>query len=185
MNLVESQIPPSADYSISAGTANLVGLAILIPSVLLVGFGLQVSQGAPVWQVLMQAPLAAVFGAVILGCVAHELLHAAGFIYWGRCDRSSVSFGMNWRALSPYAHCSSPMEAAAYRKAALLPGVVLGAVPLLMGFSLASVSLILFGAIMLIMATGDLLLIWLIRSVPGQTKILDHPTRVGCVLPEI
>ena len=61
----------------------------------------------------------------------HEGLHALGFRLLGRAPRSAVRLGFQRRTLTPYANCTAPVRANAYRATALLPGAVLGAGPVL------------------------------------------------------
>jgi hypothetical protein len=74
------------------------------------------------------------------------------------------------------------MPAGAYRVAALLPALLLGIIPYLGGLFVASAPLALFGAIFTLAAGADILVVWLIRKVDRHTKVLDHPSRVGCVV---
>ncbi len=172
----------TTDFTFSAGKANLIGLVAIVPVLVTVGLLLELIHGASIWTLLMAASLPSLLVAVVLGCFAHELLHAFGFVAIGRANYSDVSFGMNWKALSPYAHCSAPLSATAYRVAALLPALVLGLIPMAIGFAINSVWLILFATVMIILAVGDFMIIWLIRSVPGNASVLDHPDTVGCLV---
>ena len=43
----------------------------------------------------------------------HELLHAAGFLAFGRVSRRDVRIGIHRRTLTPYAACSVPVSARA------------------------------------------------------------------------
>ena len=118
--------------------------------------------------------------ALLLGIVAHELLHAIGFVWLGKVAWSEVKFGFSWKGLAPYAHCRRPLPATAYRAATLLPGLVLGVLPGLIGVAIGSWWLVLWGIFMLIAAGGDLAVWWAIRSVPADALVLDHPTKAGC-----
>jgi hypothetical protein len=72
-----------------------------------------------------------------------------------------------------------PLPASRYRVAVALPGLLLGLIPTVAGIALQSEELTLYGAIMLVGAVGDMLILWLLRSVRGDTLVLDHPTRAG------
>ena len=63
----------------------------------------------------------------------HELIHAiffAAFSENGWCD---VKIGILWRKLTPYAHCRKPLLVFQYRIALLMPGIILGLVPMIAG----------------------------------------------------
>ena len=117
---------------------------------------------------------------LLLGSLAHELLHALGFIIFGRVKMSDLKLGIIWRYLTPYAHCRVAVSARAYRFALLLPYILLGVLPVIFSYLLSLVWLNIYGTIFCLLAGGDLLVFWLIRHVPSQYKLLDHPSLCGC-----
>ncbi|MDQ3586789.1 MAG: hypothetical protein M3375_00315 [Actinomycetota bacterium] len=71
------------------------------------------------------------------------------------------------------------MTAAAYRKAALLPGLVTGLLPMAVGLATGLAPLTLAGAALLGAAGGDWAVVYAIRRVPGDRLVRDHPSEVG------
>ena len=61
-----------------------------------------------------------------------------------------------------------------------VPALALGVLPVAVGMAIGHGFLLVWGAFMLHAATGDLIVLWTIRSVPGRARVLDHPERVGC-----
>lgn len=118
--------------------------------------------------------------AFAAGIFIHELLHAVGFVWAGKAPVTAVKFGFSWQGLAPYAHCAEPMRAAAYRLSIILPGLVLGILPGILGVILQSWFLVLWGILMTIAAGGDLAVLLAIRHVPGAAWVRDHPTKAGC-----
>jgi hypothetical protein len=119
---------------------------------------------------------------LFVGILAHEGVHAVGFRLFGGVPWSSISFGVIWKALTPYAHTSTAMPAGGYRQAVLLPGLVTGLVPALIGLAVGSDVLSLAGAVLLGSAGGDWTVWQAIRSVPSSTLVADHPTDIGAVV---
>lgn len=115
---------------------------------------------------------------LVLSVVVHEVLHAVGYTLVGRVSWREVRFGTKW--LMVYVHCRVPMTASAYRIAVVLPGVILGLVPGMMGLAWGNAWLTVYGTLMTISALGDLMILWLIRSVPGDVRVQDHPSAPGC-----
>ncbi len=113
-----------------------------------------------------------------LGVVTHELLHGLGFVLTGRVPWRQVQFGVKWGLA--YAHCKVPLSAWVYRVATALPGILLGLLPGLLGLLVGNAWLTVYGAIMSVAALGDVLILWLLRSVPGEARVLDHPSAPGC-----
>ena len=116
----------------------------------------------------------------ILGIVAHEGLHAVGWAVFGRIPWRHIEFGI--KSLTPYTHCSVPISVMAYRLGAALPGFALGVMPAGIGLLLGSGWLVLWGAVFAAAASGDFIILWLIRRTPNEALVLDHPDRAGCVI---
>ncbi|HYJ80286.1 MAG TPA: DUF3267 domain-containing protein [Longimicrobiaceae bacterium] len=117
---------------------------------------------------------------LVASIVVHEALHALGFVAVGGAPRGAIHFGVDRRTLSPFAGCTAPLRARAYRGAVLLPSLVLGVAPVVAGLVTGSGWPTLWGALMLFCAGGDFAALWAMRAVPGDARVLDHPERVGC-----
>lgn len=115
----------------------------------------------------------------VLSFFVHEGLHGLGYRLGGGRPED-LKYGFQWSTLMPYAHCASPLSARAYRLAVALPGVVLGVLPALVGLSFGWGAVTLFGVLCLGPAGGDACLLWALRRVPGDARVVDHPTEIGC-----
>jgi hypothetical protein len=116
--------------------------------------------------------------------VLHELCHAIGWIIFARVPASHISFGFAWKTLSPYAHAKTPMRADGYRGGVVLPGILTGLLPTLAGILTGQAWLTVPGAVLLSGALGDALVWWVIRDVPGDALVIDHPKNAGCYVIE-
>ena len=175
----------SPDRSASLLAANGYALAFAVPllAVLVVPFGLlwgwtAVGDGAAWWAARPAVALAALAG----GTLAHEALHALAWRSAADLPPGSVRLGFNWKALTPYAHCSAPMRARAYRIGAAAPGVVLGLAPAAGALATGNGALLAFALLFTLAAGGDALTLWLLRGVPPGARVVDHPTRAGCLV---
>jgi hypothetical protein len=120
-----------------------------------------------------------------LSLFVHEGLHGLGYRLGG-ARPGEVKYGIQWARLMPYAHCEIPLTARAYRLAGALPGLVLGVLPAVVGLCSGWGALTLFGVLELGLAGGDASLLWALRRVPGDARVIDHPTEVGCrILPPV
>jgi len=126
--------------------------------------------------------LPVLLSAIVAGTLAHEGLHALGWMVAGGGNFSSVKFGFYWKTLTPYAHFTRPITAKAYRVGIVLPGIVVGLLPAVAGYLVPEPSLILFGGFFLGGAAGDVMGLWAARNIPPAALVLDHPSRVGCIL---
>jgi hypothetical protein len=153
-----------------------VGPLLAVPGLFLLLWGWpRMAQTAPVlfrWEILLPSLLG--------GIVAHELLHAATWMLTGTVPRRSIRFGIQWKTVTPYAHCSVPMPARAYRVGAAVPGVLLGLLPAAIGLVAGDAAWMLYGTFFTIAAAGDAIVLWVLRGIPGTALVEDHPTRAGC-----
>jgi len=125
-------------------------------------------------------PLLPSLGLMAGAVLVHELLHAVGFLVFGRAPRRDVRLGFQSRTLTPFACCRVPVTAIAYRAAGLLPAAVLGGLPVLAAWATGSATLLLWGWLMLALAGGDMAAMWAMRNVPAGALVVDDAARVGC-----
>jgi len=72
-------------------------------------------------------------GAMAGGIVVHEAIH--GLTWQAAAEGgSTVEYGIKWKTRTPYAHLKRPVTARAYRWGTAMPGLVLGAVPLMASY---------------------------------------------------
>ncbi len=157
--------------------ASLLALGLfLLPLVL---FGILHGPSALVGslsEVDIVASLLIVLGAI----VGHEALHAIGWKFFGRLPWSALRFGVDWKTLSPYCHAKAPMRVSAYRIGAILPGLLIGFLPLMLSLVTGNAPWVLFGAFMTSAAVGDLYVLWIIRHLSPNAWVIDHDSHAGC-----
>ncbi len=169
------------DYSISLVRANLIVTLLSLPmAAVMYMFFLFLATPVPISPPATAGRLMLFLALLIAGITLHEVLHAIGWIIAGRLPVSSVSFGFKLRTLSPYAHLREAVPARIYRAGILLPFIVLGLLPYIVGILLANQLVMIYGLFFTLAAGGDLLALWLLRGVPGDVLVEDHPTRAGC-----
>ncbi len=119
------------------------------------------------------------FAALIISISTHELLHGIGYNLGG-ANWSQIKFGVH--GITPYAHCTVPLDVSDYRLAVALPGLMLGLMPAVYGLLIGSFPILIYGVFMTSAASGDALILWLLRDAPPEAKVLDHPSKIGCEL---
>lgn len=119
---------------------------------------------------------------VVVAIVAHEFVHAATWVIFGRFSWRHMSFGIDRKTLSPYAHAQVPMRASAYRIGAAMPLILTGILPAIVALITGSGALILLSSFMISAAVGDLYVIWIIKNVPANALVRDHPSKAGCLV---
>lgn len=116
----------------------------------------------------------------ILGIVLHEFLHGLGFAYASGNNLSVVKYGFDAKTLTPYAHCKVPIKAGPYRIGAALPGVLMGVIPWIVSVILNDAMLFYFSVFFLTAASGDMLILLIIKDVDKNDLVEDHPSAAGC-----
>jgi len=114
-----------------------------------------------------------------IGIIAHELIHG---ITWARYTKNgfkSITFGVLWKMLTPYCHCSEPLKVKHYITGAIMPAIILGFLPFVYSLFTGNVIWLLFGIFFTMAAVGDLMIVNLIRKEDMNSLVLDHPSEVG------
>ncbi len=122
-----------------------------------------------------------VYASIILlvSISLHELIHAFFFAVYAKNKWKNVKIGFIWKYFTPYAHCSEPLKILHYRIALLMPGLLLGIIPLLTGLIFGIYYLLVFGAIFTLSAGGDIIIYILTLNYSKNKMLLDHPTECG------
>ena len=123
-----------------------------------------------------------VFVALILGAVIHELIHGLTWSLFARTGFKSIRFGIIWKAMTPYCHCSEPLRVREYVIGGAMPGIILGILPLVFGIGTGNFFVFTFGLLFAMAAGGDLLIINMLRKESGHSFVQDHPSKIGCFI---
>lgn len=121
---------------------------------------------------------------LVVGIIVHELIHG---LTWGLCAKSgfkSISFGVMWKMLTPYCHCSEPLKVPHYAIGALMPLIALGLFPALVAICLKSLFWLTMAIIFIAAAAGDIMVVWKLRKENRDNMILDHPSEAGYLVYE-
>lgn len=133
------------------------------------------------WGILIYA--LALPAIMIILIVLHELIHGFFFGMYAKSGYKSVSFGVLWKYLTPYCHCSEPLLLKHYIIGAIMPGIILGLIPSILGVVFGNIFLLLIGWFMTLGAAGDLMIIQLLwNEDKNNSYVLDHPSEAGCYI---
>ncbi len=164
------------EMRVSLLTVNVIGTLISIPVLLLFAAAelLLFRHSELGWRQLCY--FVAGFG---LQTIMHELFHAIGYIFDGGLRWNQVKFGVNWKGLSPYCICLSPIALPPFRRAALLPTVVLFPLSVALWLMFQSWWLNLMAASTLAGAVGDFIIFLKSRNYPPNLFIVEHASGAG------
>ena len=176
------------DLSISMAKANLLSIYFALPVVLLAAIYLLIWEydNTMVFLSAFRTTPYLIWAIVCLvaGIIAHELIHGIVWMYFADKKNGHIKFGFNWITLTPYTHCTEPMDVTSYRLGAAAPGIILGIVPYLIGLVAGNPVITLFGLFFSFAASGDALILWILRKVEKGKLVEDHPTKAGCYVIE-
>ncbi|MBQ9285224.1 MAG: DUF3267 domain-containing protein [Bacteroidaceae bacterium] len=119
------------------------------------------------------------FVTMIVGIVVHELIHGLTWAYYASSGWRSISFGVMWKLLTPYCHCSEPLHIRDYMMGAMMPCIVLGILPAVIALIIGSLPLLVWGIFFIAAAAGDIWMTWLLTKEDHKGLVLDHPTEAG------
>ena len=115
---------------------------------------------------------------LLVGVVLHELIHGIVMAVYAKNRWKSVSFGLNIRALAPFAHCKEALTPNAYRLCLVMPGIVLGDIPVIISWFTGNFFFLFFGIIFYLASACDLIVLWMSRNITDG-MIQDHPEKIG------
>jgi hypothetical protein len=170
------------DVSISMSDASLKAILLVVPIAIL--------QVVPFFLLHPSFTFPAntnitIFGfLLIFGILAHELIHMFAWMLFAKKPLKAFKLGFQWKSLTPYAHCKEPMDIHPYRIGAFAPGLLLGILPWIVSLFNGDILLMVFGFLYTVAASGDFLILWLIRKIKPKTLVEDHPTNAGCYIIE-
>ena len=144
-----------------------------------------------IWGFSRLLPPAESFGDILLGLllfslvylvsiVVHEGLHAVAMIVVGGVSWRSIRFGLRLREGVAYVHTDRPLTVRSYRAVLAAPGILTGVLPIAVAIVLGNAWLLAYGYVMTLSAAGDVAILLLLRNLPPDLPVRDHPSDVGC-----
>jgi hypothetical protein len=175
------------DHSISLERANVVSMIIVIPWIIIsVGLYGAVYGFPDSAESLLDVPFWLLAILFLAGIVVHEGIHGLTWKLFATADSAEVEYGVMWKQMTPYAHIKGKSQCWAYRLGTVMPAVLMGILPFLIGLILARPLVYGFGVFFTLAAVGDFMILWTLRGVPRDALVEDHPSRAGAFvyLPE-
>jgi len=117
---------------------------------------------------------------LVLGTVAHELIHGIVWAQFTKNGFKSIKFGIMWKMLTPYCHCKEPLKLQQYTLGGIMPAIILGFIPAILAIVVGNMALLFGGIFFTVAAGGDFCIIYALRNEKKDTLIEDHPSEAGC-----
>jgi hypothetical protein len=119
---------------------------------------------------------------ILIGIIAHELIHALFMVVFAKNGIKSVRLGIMKQSLIPYAHCKEPLKGRKMLVISLAPFIFLGLIPTLYAYTFGNLIFWFTGLVMTLGAIGDFVYAYLILKTGLDHKILDHTNEVGFII---
>ena len=116
----------------------------------------------------------------LIGIVVHELIHGLTWICLTRKSFRHLKFGLMTGAV--YCHIDVPMKKCHYVIGALMPLILLGIVPTIVGVCVGSLLWTFIGVSLISGAAGDIMIVWALRKESADALVYDHPSEAGCLV---
>ena len=117
--------------------------------------------------------------------VVHELIHGVCWSIFTPNHFKDIEFGIMKPSLSPYCTCLVPLNKQHYLFGTVMPLIILGIVPMLVGLVIGNPNVLFIGIVMSGSAAGDILIIQRVlgyKSSANEIVYMDHPTEAGGVI---
>ena len=170
------------DLIIGIGSANRFAILLLIP-LFVVGYGL--------YYLIHHRIDFAGFNflyflvAFVVLIVVHELIHGLCWSFFTPNRFKDIEFGIMKSSLTPYCTCLVPLKKGPYIFGTVMPLILLGIMPIIIGIAIGSGALLFMGIIMADGAAGDIMIIQRLlgyKSSANEIIYMDHPTEAGGVV---
>lgn len=171
------------DQIISISYANVMAVVLSVPFDIVFGAWFVLRNGWVNWLSIAESGILLV--ALVGLVVVHEWIHG---IVWGRFAAhkfKSIEFGFLKETLTAYCTCSEPLRKWQYVIGTLMPSILLGMIPAVVGVLANSLLLLLIGLMMIMGGGGDLTIAWKLltdRTDKKEVIIMDHPTECGYIV---
>lgn len=181
---LESKGYKASKLTVSALYANIMGLVVTAPIILLLYIWFEFANGESTESIdtatLIFSLLIPVI--IIILIVVHELIHGACGAIFAKNHWKAISFGFIVKYLTPYCSCNEALTKIQYVIFSMTPTIIIGIIPTIIAVLTASVPLFFIGAIMILSGGGDVLITIKILSTKTSSKdtlYFDHPYEIG------
>ena len=170
------------DLTVGMGKANRFAIILTI-ALLAIGVGLYFLVNHKL-ELSGMNPLIFVVIVVVL-IVLHELIHGVCWSVFTPHHFRDIEFGIMRPSMTPYCVCLIPLKREHHIFGTVMPLVVLGIIPMIVGIAVGNPDVLLIGVIMSVSAAGDILIIKNLlayKSSAREVVYMDHPTEAGGVV---
>lgn len=122
---------------------------------------------------------------VLMGLFLNEFFYRLTLAIFCRFPMSKFWYGFNLSQLMKCGDRDIPAGVSYYRMALVLPHIIVGLFPLVLGTSINHPTIFIFGCLFTTSSVGDLVLLWEMRHLKSENAVSELPSREGIVVESI
>ncbi len=172
------------ELTVSIVKANVFAVLLLIP-LCVIGIGAFLLRWGSLGKAFSPGSFLVWALSFLVLIAVHEGIHGASWALFAPHRFGDIEFGFMKQYLTPYCTCLVPLAKGPYIFGAVMPLVLLGILPMILGAVCGSLPVTLMGILMADAAAGDILIVGKIlrhKSRAASVMYIDHPTQAGGVL---
>lgn len=173
------------EHTVSALKGNIMAIVFVLPIVILFGVPFYLLWGNPMKQLqeIIHSGIVRIvinLSIFIAGIVLHEIIHGLTWASFSRQGLKSIKFGILKTSMTPYCHCKEILKVNHYKVGVIMPAIITGFLPSIFSIIIGNPLLLIFGIIFTISATGDFMVLWMLRK-EKNNLVCDHPSKIGFI----
>jgi hypothetical protein len=169
----------NTEFTIGIGKANLYSFFITLPLIIVYLLAFIVVWGKEKLNIVLEQDFYILISKAIIGTIFHELIHGFTWLILSKNKIASIKFGINWKYLTPFCHCKKSIKVRFYRIGIAMPLILLGLLPSSVALIIGNSVLYLWGLFFSCLATGDIIVLFMLRKFNGNDYVSDHPQKMG------
>lgn len=168
------------DFTMDIAMANVIGFFMIVPILVILGLPFIL-----IWNIKIIAQsldslnIFIVFTVIVIGAFVHEMLHGVTLALLVKNGLRSIKFGVNWKMITPYCHCTEPLKVKHYSIGVAMPLIIMGLIPAIIAIIIGNGFLLLFGILFTWAAGGDIITLIMLSSLKANDLVSDHPHKMG------
>ncbi|MGM0408086.1 MAG: DUF3267 domain-containing protein [Bacteroidota bacterium] len=169
----------NTEFTIGIGKANLYSFFLMLPLIIVYLLAFIFVWGKDKFNIVIEQEFYFLIIKAIIGTIFHELIHGFTWIILSKNGVTSIKFGINWKYLTPFCHCKKSIKVRFYRMGVAMPFILLGILPSSVALIIGDSVLYLWGLFFSCLATGDIIVLFMLSKFNGNDYVSDHPKKMG------
>ena len=166
-------------FTLGIGKANMYSLILMIPLIVIYLMVFISVWGNEKLNVLEEHNVGVLIITAVIGIAFHEIIHGLTWIILTQNRISSLKFGFSWKFMTPFCHYRKSIKVRFYRVGIVMPLIILGILPSVIALVTGNGFLYLWGIFFTCIATGDIIVLFMLRKLSAEEYVFDHSKKMG------